>query len=151
MTTVDTAKWRRIAKLKLATCRLWSKSPNFLLAIFPAIRYVLCMYTVCNFFMTNDHTLLLLFMCDVPMKVTWTVKLHFSKFATLIRCYKMKFISPRLTLSELHEILNFLMSFRQNINFLNHVNRPWYTVKHLTPDAPQIWTLGFATNTYKCV
>ena len=30
VTTVDTIKWR-IAKLKLAKCCLWSKSPNFLL------------------------------------------------------------------------------------------------------------------------
>ena len=55
MTTVDTAKWRRIAKLKLAKCRLWSKPPNFLLANISRYTVSICRWNMFILKFANAH------------------------------------------------------------------------------------------------
>ena len=60
---------------------------------------------------------------------------------------------PFLSLSSLHKLLYiyiYTLFYYISIIYI-YIYIYIYTAKPLTSDTPEIWTLGFATNTYKCV
>ena len=73
MTMVDTAKWRRIAKLKLAKCHSSSKSPNFLLANIS--RYTVTAYYERNSFSKRALAVHIVYMYTITVKFAYMTPL----------------------------------------------------------------------------